>query len=150
MTAAASLQTPLGPVTLEAQGEVLTALHWRGGSVDRSPLLDEALRQLAAYFEGRLTRFELPMDWGQGLRAGVHKAMAAIPYGETRRYGDLAKELGAPAQVIGQACGANPLPILIPCHRIVGAKGLGGFSAKGGVETKVFLLRLEGAASLLI
>jgi O-6-methylguanine DNA methyltransferase len=76
--------------------------------------------------------------------------MSAIPYGETRRYGDLAREIGAPAQAIGQACGANPLPILIPCHRVLAAKGLGGFSAKGGVESKVFLLRLEGAASLLI
>ncbi|MCB2130957.1 MAG: MGMT family protein, partial [Rhodobacteraceae bacterium] len=65
-------------------------------------------------------------------------------------YGDLAKELGAPAQAIGQACGANPVPIIVPCHRILGAGGLGGFSAPGGIETKVALLRHEGAASLLI
>jgi O-6-methylguanine DNA methyltransferase len=76
--------------------------------------------------------------------------MAAIPFGHTRSYGDLAREIGAPAQAIGQACGANPIPILIPCHRVLAANGLGGFSAKGGVESKVFLLRLEGAASLLI
>ena len=76
--------------------------------------------------------------------------MAAIPYGLTRRYGDLAREIGAPAQAIGQACGANPIPILIPCHRILAAQGLGGLSAKGGVESKVFLWKLEGAASLLI
>ena len=76
--------------------------------------------------------------------------MAAIPYGETRSYGDLARALQAPAQAIGQACGANPIPILIPCHRVVGATGLGGFSARGGVETKVALLKLEGAASLLL
>ena len=76
--------------------------------------------------------------------------MAAIPYGETRTYGALARDLGAPAQAVGQACGANPLPILVPCHRVLGQKGLGGFSAPGGVESKVALLRLEGAAGLLI
>ena len=76
--------------------------------------------------------------------------MVAIPLGETRTYGDLSRALGAPAQAIGQACGANPIPILIPCHRILGAKALGGFSAPGGVETKVWLLKHEGAASLLI
>jgi methylated-DNA-[protein]-cysteine S-methyltransferase len=94
--------------------------------------------------------FELPLDFGAGFQAQVRRAMAAIPFGETRTYGALAHAIGAPAQAIGQACGANPLPILIPCHRILGAKGLGGFSAKGGVETKVWLLRHEGAAGLLI
>jgi methylated-DNA-[protein]-cysteine S-methyltransferase len=76
--------------------------------------------------------------------------MCAIPFGETRTYGDLAKDLGVPAQAIGQACGANPVPVIVPCHRILGASGLGGFSAPGGVETKVALLKHEGAASLLI
>lgn len=76
--------------------------------------------------------------------------MAAIPFGATRSYGDLAREIGRPAQAIGQACGANPIPILIPCHRVLAARGLGGFSAWGGVETKVWLLRHEGAAALLI
>ncbi len=76
--------------------------------------------------------------------------MCAIPFGETRTYGDLAKALGAPAQAIGQACGGNPVPVIVPCHRILGASGLGGFSAPGGVETKIALLKHEGAASLLI
>ena len=76
--------------------------------------------------------------------------MLAIPYGQTQTYGDLSKQLGAPAQAIGQACGGNTLPIFIPCHRILAANGLGGYSGAGGVETKVALLRLEGAASLLI
>lgn len=76
--------------------------------------------------------------------------MSAIPYGETVTYGDIAKELGLPPQAVGQACGANSIPIVIPCHRVVGADGLGGFSARGGVETKVALLRHEGAYALLI
>ena len=147
---AQSLQTPLGPVTLTETGGVITALDWTNSPATPSPLLAEAILQLQAYFDRRLTRFDLPLDFGTGFAEQVRRAMSAIPYGETRHYGDLAREIGAPAQAIGQACGANPLPILIPCHRVLAAKGLGGFSAKGGVESKVFLLRLEGAASLLI
>lgn len=146
----ASLISPLGPVTLTETAGMITALDWHASPGAGSPLLTEALRQLQAYFDCRLTRFDLPLDFGSGFQAQVRHAMAAIPYGETRRYGDLAREIGVPAQAIGQACGANPLPILIPCHRVLAANGLGGFSAKGGVESKVFLLKLEGAASLLI
>lgn len=146
----ASLITPLGPVTLTESAGVITALDWHASPGTGSALLTEALRQLQAYFDRRLTRFDLPLDFGSGFQAQVRRAMAAIPYGQTRRYGDLAREIGAPAQAIGQACGANPLPVLIPCHRVLAANGLGGFSAKGGVEGKVLLLKLEGAASLLI
>ena len=114
-------------------------------------LLIEALAQLAAYFDGRATRFDLPLAHGRtGLQAQVLAALRPSRIGETRTYGDLSKALGAPAQAIGQACGANPLPILIPCHRVLSATGLGGFSAPGGVEAKVWLLRHEGAAGLLI
>ncbi len=146
----AGMQSPLGPISVTETDGVITALHWRVGPEAESPLLIEAIHQLTAYFDRRLTKFDLPLDFGSGFAAQVRRAMAAIPYGETRQYGDLAKEIGAPAQAIGQACGANPIPVLIPCHRILAAKGLGGFSAKGGVESKVFLLKLEGAASLLI
>lgn len=144
------LVSPLGPLTLSETGGVIVALKWRETPGEGSVVLNEARRQLQAYFAGGLTRFDLPLEFGQGLQARVRRAMAAIPFGETRTYGDLAAQIGAPAQAIGQACGANPLPILIPCHRVVGARGLGGFSAQGGVETKVWLLRHEGAASLLI
>jgi methylated-DNA-[protein]-cysteine S-methyltransferase len=113
--------------------------------------LDEALAQLAAYFAGERQEFDLPIVHGRsGLQADVLSALREMPFGETRTYGDLSKSLGAPAQAIGQACGANPLPILIPCHRVLGASGLGGFSAPGGVEAKVWLLRHERAAGLLI
>lgn len=76
--------------------------------------------------------------------------MLEIPLGETRTYGDIARDLGAPPQPVGNACGSNPIPVIIPCHRVLGAKGLGGFSGAGGVETKVALLKHEGAAGLLI
>ena len=155
------LQTPLGPVCLTETDGVIRGLHWRAaqpggddaggdGGCGDSAGLREAAAQVRAYFDGRLTRFDLTLDWGTGLQAQLRRAMAAIPFGQTRTYGDLARQIGVPAQAIGQACGANPLPILIPCHRVLGASSLGGFSARGGVETKVWLLRHEGAAGLLI
>lgn len=142
---AATLHSPLGPLTLTEEAGLITALHWRALDGNATPLLLEALSQLQAYFDRRLTRFDLPLAWGTGFHEKVRRAMAAIPLGETRSYGDLARQIGAPAQAVGQACGANPIPILIPCHRILGAHGLGGFSARGGVETKVWLLQHEGA-----
>lgn len=152
MTHAICIETPLGPITLRENEGVLTSLSW-AVLQERSaetPLLRDAATQLAAYFAGNLQRFDLPFDWGAGLHAKVRRAMAAIPFGQTLTYGEISAQVGAPAQAVGQACGANPLPIFIPCHRVLGAKGLGGFSAKGGVETKVWLLRHEGAAGLLI
>ena len=140
---------PFGPISLRAKGGVLVALHWRGSDSPPDPLEAEGLRQLAEYFAGTRQMFDLPLDWGQGLQGAVRRAMAAIPFGETRTYGDIARQIGAPAQAVGQACGANPLPLLIPCHRVLGRNGLGGFSAPGGVEAKVWLLRHEGAAGLL-
>jgi methylated-DNA-[protein]-cysteine S-methyltransferase len=146
----AALQTPLGPISVREEAGVIASLDWRTTDRDATPLEQEALIQLAAYFERRLTAFDLPLAFGTGFHEQVRRAMAAIPFGETRTYGDLARDLQAPAQAIGQACGANPVPILIPCHRILGHNSLGGYSAKGGVETKVWLLKHEGAASLLI
>lgn len=144
----AVVPTPFGPVTLVEAAGVLVRLHWRADPGEGSALLDEAALQMQAYFDRRLTRFDLPFDWGQGLNAQVRRAMAEIPAGETRTYGQLAKAVGAPAQAVGQACGANPLPILIPCHRVTGTDWFGGFSAPGGVETKAALLSHEGALLL--
>lgn len=142
--------TPLGPVSVTEEAGRITALDWRVVEAEASSLVTEALAQLAAYFDGKLTQFDLPLAFGGGIHEKVRRAMAAIPFGETLTYGDIAKAVEAPARAIGQACGANPIPIIIPCHRVLGAKTLGGFSAKGGVETKVWLLRHEGAAGLLI
>jgi methylated-DNA-[protein]-cysteine S-methyltransferase len=145
-----TLVTPFGPVSLRVAEGVIVALDWREAAGDAGPLQAEGLRQLAEYFAGTRRAFDLPLDWGTGLHERVRRAMAAIPFGETRTYGEIARMVGAPAQAVGQACGANPIPLLIPCHRVLGAKTLGGFSAPGGVETKVALLRHEGAAGLLI
>ena len=141
----AGLDGPFGPVTVVQARDRLVGLEWQAGPAPATPLLAEACRQLQAYFDRRLTRFDLALDWGEGLNAAVRHAMAEIPFGETRTYGQIAKAVGAPAQAVGQACGANPLPILIPCHRVTGTGWFGGFSAPGGVETKAALLRHEGA-----
>lgn len=142
---ALTVPSPFGPVTLHDRGGLLVRLDWGAVTPDPSPLLDFAAAQLADWFAGRRRGFDLPLDWGSGLHAAVRRAMAAIPMGETRTYGEIARSVGAPPQAVGQACGANPLPILIPCHRVTGTNWLGGFSAPGGVETKAALLRFEGA-----
>lgn len=145
----AGIMGAFGPVALVERDGLVVGLEWRLPEVSgESALLSEGLAQLAAYFDGRLKRFDLPLDWGKGLNEGVRRAMADIPWGETRTYGQIAKAVGAPAQAVGQACGANPLPILIPCHRVMGTNWFGGFSAPGGVETKAALLRHEGALLL--
>ncbi|HEY6918708.1 MAG TPA: methylated-DNA--[protein]-cysteine S-methyltransferase [Tabrizicola sp.] len=145
----AGIVGPFGPVCLVERDGLLVGVEWRLPEEEaRTPVLSEAVAQLAAYFSGQLRRFDLPLEWGSGLHADVRRAMAGIPWGETRTYGQIAKAVGAPAQAVGQACGANPLPILIPCHRVTGTGWFGGFSAPGGVETKAALLRHEGALLL--
>ena len=147
-----TVHTPFGDLTLVAENDAITALEWRrSAQQDDTDLLDEAAKQLTAYAEGRRETFDLPLHVkGTDFQRAVCDAMRAIPFGYTRTYGEIAKDLGVPAQAIGQACGANPIPVIIPCHRVMGAKGLTGFSGAGGVETKVALLRHEGAAGLLI
>jgi methylated-DNA-[protein]-cysteine S-methyltransferase len=140
-----TLPSPFGPLTITEANGVLTTLDWRAGHDDASPLLHKAATQLTEYFAGTRQQFDLPLDAGHGLQAQVRSAMLAIPFGQTRTYGDVARALQTNAQAVGQACGANPLPILIPCHRITGTNWFGGFSAPGGVETKAALLRHEGA-----
>ncbi len=145
----AGMVGPFGPVALAQRDGMLVALDWRLPEVTgETALLAEGLAQLRAYFERRLKRFDLPLDWGTGLNEAVRRAMADIPFGETRTYGQIAKLVGAAPQAVGQACGANPLPIIIPCHRVTGTDWFGGFSAPGGVETKAALLRHEGALLL--
>jgi methylated-DNA-[protein]-cysteine S-methyltransferase len=152
MIAEAAFDGPLGRLLLTDENGAIARIVWSGAEIPGkgSALLNRACQQLDDYFAGRRREFDLPVAFSPGLLGDVMRAMVAIPYGETRSYGELAQELGASAQAIGQACGANPVPVIVPCHRIVGATGLGGYSGLGGVETKVALLRLEGAASLLI
>ncbi len=146
------LNTPMGPLEFSEEGGAIVRLEWLRSAVNaETELLARVRGQLETYFAGTLKVFDLPLRVnGSQFQRDVCDAIYAIPYGEVRTYGDIAKELGASAQAVGAACGANPIPIIIPCHRVVGTGNLGGFSGAGGVETKVWLLRHEGAAGLLI
>lgn len=147
-----TVPSQFGDLTLSATDGVIVGLSWGvAPHQDASDLLDEAARQLVAYDAGDLKAFDLPLRvFGTAFQREVCAAMSDIPFGETVTYGDIAKALGVPAQAVGQACGGNPIPVIIPCHRVLGAKGLTGFSGAGGVETKVALLRHEGAGGFLI
>ena len=142
-----SISSPVGSLLLDEDEGALVSLRWAdmaGGN--GSPLLAEAARQLDAYFAGRLTEFDLPLrPAGSAFERSVWAAMQNIPYGETRSYGDLAAATHSAPRAVGRACGRNPIPIVIPCHRVLGKGWMGGYSGAGGLKTKEALLTLEGA-----
>jgi len=154
-----AMPSPVGELLLVGDGERLSGLHMQGG---RRPgavgpewrRADEpfaaARDQLEEYFAGERETFDLPLaPRGSGFQAEVWRALTRIPYGGTTTYGELARTLGHPtaARAVGAANGANPLSIVIPCHRVIGADGgLTGYA--GGVERKRYLLALEGATAL--
>ena len=142
-----SINTPVGILSIFSHDDAINVVEWgRAPYGDTSSLVDEAARQLKAYFAKELTTFDLPLDpAGSPFQKAVCQAMTEIPYGHQLTYGDIAKSLGQSAQAVGSACGHNPIPIIIPCHRVVGANGtMTGFSGGEGVETKVWLLQHEG------
>ena len=145
-----SVASPLGPLTLTEQDGRIVALDWGDCETQqRTPLLTRARDQLIEYFRGTRTAFELPLALvGTGFQRRVWQAMVAIPYGETRSYADLAEGLSSSARAVGTACGRNPIPVIIPCHRVIGKSGaLTGYSGGDGLATKQFLLALEARAS---
>ena len=144
-----SFPSPLGDLTLFEENGSLVAVEWgRTEDGGKTPLLVEARQQLLDYFAGRRRDFDLPLNpMGTPFQKSVWALMRAIPFGQVDTYGALAERLATSPRPVGTACGRNPLPILIPCHRVVGATGkLGGYSGIDGVETKKFLLSLEGAS----
>jgi methylated-DNA-[protein]-cysteine S-methyltransferase len=144
-----SIASPVGQLTIDERDDRIVAIRWADApSGNGSPLLDEAARQLDEYFAGRRRDFDLPlMPEGTAFETSVWAAMRAIPYGQTRSYGELAHETGSAPRAVGRACGRNPIPIVIPCHRVLAAHGgLGGYSGGAGLATKQILLALEGAS----
>ncbi|MCB8839211.1 methylated-DNA--[protein]-cysteine S-methyltransferase [Aurantimonas sp. VKM B-3413] len=149
------VESPIGLLLVAGDETALQVLKFPGGRGadgpqpgwrrDNGPFA-EAARQIEAYFAGELRRFDLPLRFrGSPFQERVWHALADIPYGETRSYGEVAALIGAPeaSRAVGLAAGRNPLPIVLPCHRVIGANGqLTGFG--GGLPTKTFLLRLEG------
>ena len=148
--ASLSINTPVGHLSLVEEQGVLVAIEW--GAVadsDDSALLLETKNQLNAYFDRRLTEFHLPLSpSGTVYQQQVWAEMSKIPYGRLCTYGDLAVAIGSRPRPVGGACGRNPIPIILPCHRVVGNDGkITGYSGGHGVVTKQQLLRLEGVES---
>jgi len=142
-----SISSPVGPLTIEERDGKITAISWGNDGGNGSPLLDEAARQLADYFVGKRHQFVLPLaPEGTPFEEDIWAAMQRIPYGQTRSYGELAHDVGSAPRAVGRACGKNPIPIVIPCHRILAKGGLGGYSGEGGLATKQRLLVIEAAA----
>ncbi|MCC7046398.1 MAG: methylated-DNA--[protein]-cysteine S-methyltransferase [Alphaproteobacteria bacterium] len=141
--------SPLGPLTVAAEDGHIVSLGFGAGAAEAErddPLLAEAARQLDAYFARRLRAFDLPLlPRGSAFHRAVWDAMLRIPYGDARSYGVLAEETGGVARAVGIACGSNPIAIVIPCHRVIGAGGrMVGYSGGKGVKTKSWLLVHEG------
>jgi methylated-DNA-[protein]-cysteine S-methyltransferase len=151
-----TMKSPVGRLKLVASERGLAAILWENDDPKRvrlaplvedknHPVLLEAERQLNDYFAGKLKKFSLRFDFaGTEFQKEVWRALAAIPFGETRSYGDIARQIGRPKAVraVGAANGRNPISIIVPCHRVIGSNGkLTGFA--GGLETKAFLLKTE-------
>ena len=144
------VDSPIGPLGLVATRDGLAGVHFHAHSFPAdgsSPILETAAEQLESYFAGERTSFDLPLDLeGSEFQRRCWLALATIPYGQTVSYGEQARRLGygpEKARAVGAANGQNPLPLVLPCHRVIGANGsLTGYA--GGLERKVRLLTLEG------
>ena len=151
-----SVPTPIGAFGLRADDGVITMLHFGGVgrhpvAQDPQPVLVETAKRLDAYFHGELTDFDVPLAQpaGSDFEKAVWAAIAEIPYAEMATYGDIAKKVGdaGAARAVGMACNRNPVPVIVPCHRVVGAGGkLVGFG--GGLDRKRFLLQLEARVNV--
>lgn len=155
-----TMPSPVGDLTLVASDTGLTAILWQNDDPERvrlgamiedrdDPILDLAARELAGYFAGTLTRFTVPLDFrGTEFQKSVWAALLTIPFGETRSYGEIARQIGRPtaSRAVGAANGRNPISIIAPCHRVIGSNGtLTGFA--GGLAAKALLLGIEGHAA---
>jgi methylated-DNA-[protein]-cysteine S-methyltransferase len=150
------INSPVGRLALEADDDCVTGVRWaspgecavaaKTDAATANPVLKEAARQLDRYFGRRLRRFDLPLAaHGTDHQKRVWAMMREIPFGETMTYGGMATALGSGPRAVGTACGRNPLPIIVPCHRVLASGGKnGGYSGGRGLPTKYQLLALEG------
>ncbi|MET0929464.1 MAG: methylated-DNA--[protein]-cysteine S-methyltransferase [Aeromicrobium sp.] len=143
------MDSPIGGLRIDVSAGLVTAIHFGAephGARRADPLLDRAEAQLTEYFAGERTEFDLPLaNEGSEFQKKVWSELQRIPFGETASYGDIARRLGYEpgiSRAVGAANGANPIPIVVPCHRVIGADGsLTGYA--GGLERKRTLLDLE-------
>ncbi len=151
-TSTIPFESPVGRLVLESDGDVLVTI-WlpsqarrpSGSTHDVPPVLKETASQLEEYFAGTRRDFDVPMALdGTEFQRAVWRELTRIPYGETISYGELARRVGRPngPRAVGQANGKNPIPIIVPCHRVVASNGIGGYG--GGLPMKRALLAVEG------
>ena len=146
---------PIGRLVLECDGDVLIGLwlpnerrHTRNDADDVPPVLKETASQLDEYFAGERTDFDVAMELdGTNFQREVWSELTRIPYGETISYGELARRVGRPSapRAVGQANGRNPIPVIVPCHRVLASNGIGGYG--GGLKVKRALLAVEGVSA---
>ncbi len=148
---ALSFDTPVGRLAVHETDGAITRITWDDAPQSCTPeiaTLAAARDQIEAYFARRRTTFDLPLSpAGTPFQQAVWRQLSAIPYGVTKTYGEIAAVIESAPRAVGRACGENPIPIVIPCHRVLAAGGgSGGYSGGGGVATKFKLLALEGIA----
>jgi len=149
------VESPVGRLVLESDGVALIGIRlpdatgaFEAGGHDAPPVVKDAANQLEEYFAGERTTFDIPMEpAGTTFQKEVWAELSKIPYGQTISYGELARRVGRPKgpRAVGQANGKNPIPIIVPCHRVLAADGLGGYA--GGLAMKRALLAVEGVTS---
>jgi methylated-DNA-[protein]-cysteine S-methyltransferase len=148
-------EAPIGRLVLECDGDILIGIwlpnerrHVRKDAEDIPPVLKETASQLDEYFAGERTDFDVPMELdGTDFQREVWTELTRIPYGETISYGELARRVGRPSapRAVGQANGRNPIPVIVPCHRVLASNGIGGYG--GGLKVKRQLLAVEGVTA---
>ena len=147
-----SLHTPVGDISVSEEDGAIVSVDWGWGSQQGSTrLLRRACDQLHRYFDQKLIVFDLPLaPAGTAYQQAVWRELCSIPYGATNTYRDIAQVAGGSPRSVGQANGNNPIPIIIPCHRVVATSHLGGYSGGEGLDTKRWLLALEARAQPLL
>jgi methylated-DNA-[protein]-cysteine S-methyltransferase len=148
-------ESPIGRLVLECDGDVLIGVwlpnerrHTRNDADDVPPVLKETASQLDEYFAGERVDFDVRMELdGTDFQQEVWTELTRIPYGETISYGELARRVGRPSapRAVGQANGRNPIPVIVPCHRVLASNGIGGYG--GGLNVKRQLLAVEGVTA---
>lgn len=142
-----TIDSPIGPLYVIAEADHIVRYGFGAATVpdDPSALTDRAAAWTRAFFDGNADPCDLPLEPADSpFQAKVRAAMLAIPYGQTRTYGEISKDIAGNPRAVGQACGRNPIPVIVPCHRVLAAGGgLGGFSGGDGLPTKKLLLAHE-------
>ncbi len=140
-----SFHSPIGDLSITEKDNAIVSIEWGRGNFElKTPLLKEVQSQITAYFNGKLKEFYLPLNpSGTLYQQKIWQALQTIPYGTTKTYSEIALIAGGSPRSVGKANASNPIPILIPCHRVIGKQNLGGYSGGERLQTKEYLLNIE-------